>query len=187
MGREGCCKQITLACARSVSATLGMPLHRAHTAQALRCSARSHPRPALGCMHLPGLSRSGRLSGSPQRRRFSWACVLCPSQARVAQVCGERGRCDLSPFPAAQCSGWTAGAPCQADGDCPEPQEGLVSKEACLQFGRQSLSGAAIAPFQPYGSGCLSPVGDGLQPAISSPSFVLCMVLAVSCFRACPW
>ena len=133
---EGGMLQITLACARSVSATLGMPLHTAHTAQALRCSAGICLRPALGCMHLPGLSRSGRLSGSPQRRRFSWACVLCPSQDRADQVFGERGRCDLSPFPAAQFSGCTAGAPCQADGDCPEPQEVLVSKEACLQFGR---------------------------------------------------
>ena len=26
VGREGCCKQITLACARSASATLGLPL-----------------------------------------------------------------------------------------------------------------------------------------------------------------
>ena len=31
----------------------------AHTAQALGCSAGNHLRPALGCMHLPGLSRSG--------------------------------------------------------------------------------------------------------------------------------
>ena len=31
----------------------------AHTAQALRCSTRNHPWPALGCLHLPGLSRSG--------------------------------------------------------------------------------------------------------------------------------
>ena len=30
----------------------------AHTAQALGCSARNHPWPALGCLHLPGLSRS---------------------------------------------------------------------------------------------------------------------------------
>ena len=30
----------------------------AHTAQALGCSARNHPRLALGCMHLPGLSHS---------------------------------------------------------------------------------------------------------------------------------
>ena len=27
-----------------------------------------------------------RYSGSPQRRRLGWACVLCPSQVRAAQV-----------------------------------------------------------------------------------------------------
>ena len=31
----------------------------AHTAQALGCSAGNNPRLALGCMHLPGPSRSG--------------------------------------------------------------------------------------------------------------------------------
>ena len=31
-GREGCCKQITLACARSASATLGLPLLMARVA-----------------------------------------------------------------------------------------------------------------------------------------------------------
>ena len=25
---------------------------------------------------------------------FGWACVLCPSQARVAQELGEHNRCD---------------------------------------------------------------------------------------------
>ena len=35
----------------------------AHTAQALGCSAGNHPRPALGCMHLPGLSCSGSRAG----------------------------------------------------------------------------------------------------------------------------
>ena len=59
VGKKGCCKQITLACARSVSAPLGLTLLTAHTAQALSCSAGNHLRPALGCMHLPGLSRSG--------------------------------------------------------------------------------------------------------------------------------
>ena len=38
VGREGCCKQVTLACAGSVSAPLGLPLLAAHTAQALSCS-----------------------------------------------------------------------------------------------------------------------------------------------------
>ena len=64
-GREGCCKQITLACAHSASAPLGLsPVHcacslPAHAAQALGCSAGNHPRPALGCLHFSGPSRSG--------------------------------------------------------------------------------------------------------------------------------
>ena len=54
------------------------------------------------------------------------------------EVFGERGHCDLitSPIPAARFSGCTTGVPSQADVDCPEAQEVLVSKEACLQFGR---------------------------------------------------
>ena len=53
------------------------------------------------------------------------------------QVYGERGCCDLSPplsLPLGF-SGCTTGAPSQVDVDLPEPQEVLVSKEACLQFG----------------------------------------------------
>ena len=58
-------KTVTLACARSVSATLGLPPTHlvcalpAHTAQALGCSAGNRLRLALGCIHLPGLSCSG--------------------------------------------------------------------------------------------------------------------------------
>ena len=44
--------------------------------------------------------------------------------------------CDLWPFPAALFFGSTTGVPSQADGDCPEPPEVLVNKEACLHFGR---------------------------------------------------
>ena len=86
------------------------------------------------------------------------------------------------PVPAAQFSGCATGAPSQADGDCLEPQEGLVSKEACLQFG--SFSGAAIAPFRPFQLWVPVTGGDGLQRANSVPSFVLCTVLAVSYVRA---
>ena len=53
----------------------------------------------------PGLHASPRSkplrfrhSGSPQRRRLGWACVLCPSQVRVVQEFGESCRFDLSPF-----------------------------------------------------------------------------------------
>ena len=55
-----------------------------YTAQALSCSAGNCLRRALGFVHFPGLSRPG--SGTPPRRRLSWACVLCPSQVRAAQV-----------------------------------------------------------------------------------------------------
>ena len=84
---------------------------------------------------------------------------------------------------AAQLSGWTAGAPCEADGDGPAPLEVLAKKPACSLVGRVS-PGLQLPLSSPYGSGCLSPAGDGLQPAISVPSFVLCTVLAVSYVRA---
>ena len=51
-------------CSKCLSHTGPAPAHGvcalpAHTAQALGCSAGNCLRPALGCMHLPGLSRSG--------------------------------------------------------------------------------------------------------------------------------
>ena len=83
------------------------------------------------------------------------------------------------PIPAAQFSGCTAGAPSQADGDCPEPQEDLAKKPACSLIGNVSLE-LRLPPFSHYGSDCLSLEGNGVQPGISVPSFVLCEVLAVS-------
>ena len=87
------------------------------------------------------------------------------------------------PVSAAQFSGCTAGAPCEADGDCPKPPEVLAKKPSCSFVGKISL-GLQLPPSSPYGSGCLSPAGDGLQPAISVPSFVLFTVLALSYVRA---
>ena len=89
----------TVMCTQCLSPAGPVPSYGTQTAPALlRCSAGNRLRPALGCVHFPGLSHSGWLSGSPQRHRFSWDCVLCPSQVRVAQEFVERGRCDLSPF-----------------------------------------------------------------------------------------
>ena len=110
------------------------PIHGAHrSGSRLLRRELSEAGPGL---HAPPRSKPLRLrhSGSPQRRRLGWACVLCPSRVRVARVFGERGRCD-SAVPAAQFSGCTTGAPSQADGDCPEPQEVSVSEEASLQLG----------------------------------------------------
>ena len=42
------------------------------------------------------------------------------------------------PASAAQFSGWTAGAPCEADGDCPAPPEVLAKKPACSLVGKVS-------------------------------------------------
>ena len=112
-----------------------------------------------------------RFSGIPQRCRFVWACVLFPSQVWAAQVIRCLGSTVTSSWglhliasPIPQFSGCTTSAPSQvcrvsllgswslaatlpADVNHPESQEVLVSKEACLQFGRWCLSGAAIAPF----------------------------------------
>ena len=136
VGREGCCKQITLACARSVSATLGMPPLTAHTAQALGCSAGNHLRPALGFMHLPSLSCSGLALRKPSEAQIRLGLRLVPFPGPSSSGVWRARSLQLMAFPSAQFSGCTAGVPSQVDYDCPEPPEVLVSKEACLHFGR---------------------------------------------------
>ena len=69
------------------------------------------------------------------------------------------------PVSTAQYSGCIAGVPSEADGDCPEPPEVLAKKPACSLVGKVS-PGLRLPPSSPYGSGYLSPAGDGLQPAI---------------------
>ena len=66
-----------------------------YTSQALGCSAGNCLRQALGCMHFSGLSPRFRFSGTPQRRRLGWACVLCPSQVGAQWPPVEV--CDLLP------------------------------------------------------------------------------------------
>ena len=104
-----------------------------------RCRLLSQAGPGLPAPPRSKLLRL-RHSGSPQRCRLSWACILCPSQVRAAQVMRYLVSVVTVTYrltvPAARFSGCTTGTPSQADVDCPEPQEVLVSKEACLQFGR---------------------------------------------------
>ena len=59
----------------------------------------------------------------------------------------------------------------------------LAKKPVCSLVVNVSL-GLRMPPSDPSGSGCLSLERDGLQLAISVPSFVLCEVLAVSYVRA---
>ena len=117
-------------CSQCLSHTGSAPTHcacslPAHTAQALGCSARN---PSVACPGLLAPPRSKPLRfrhwGSPQRCRLSWACVLCPSQVRAAQVARclastvtPRSRVHLialpTPVPAARFSGCTTGVPSQ--------------------------------------------------------------------------
>ena len=67
VGREGCCKQILLACACSVSSTLGLPLLAVHTAQAL-CSSAGEPSEAGPRLHAPPRSKPLRLGAQEALR-----------------------------------------------------------------------------------------------------------------------
>ena len=67
VGREGCYKQILLACACSVSSTLGLPLLVVHTAQALRSSA-GEPSQAGPRLHAPLRSKPLKLSAQEALR-----------------------------------------------------------------------------------------------------------------------
>ena len=158
-----------------VCPTHGVCSFPVYTVQAPGCSAGELSEAGPGLCALPrSKALRFRFSGTPQRRRFGWACVLCPSQVRAAQVT----RClastvtpswgvhlIASPVPAAQFSqgtmgltsqvchvsllgSWSLAATLPADVNHPKSQEVLVSNEACLQFGRGCLSVALIGPFQ---------------------------------------
>ena len=103
VGREGHCRQITPACVCSVSALLSTgpaPAHGActlpaNTAQALGCSAENCLRPALGCMHFPGLSRSSSGTRVVLRGADSVGpafCALPGTSSSGDEVFGEHGR-----------------------------------------------------------------------------------------------
>ena len=167
----------TVVCTQCLSPAGPVPSHGAQTAPVLRCSARNHLRPVLGCVHLPGLSRSG----SARRAQICLGLLFVPVPGPSSSGVWRARSLRLVAFSAAaaQLSGCTAGAPCEADGDCPAPPEVLAKKPACSLVGKVSL-GLQLPLSSPYGSGCLSLVGDGLQLAFSVPSFVLCAVLVVS-------
>ena len=75
------------------------------TAQVPGCSAAELSKVGPGLHALPRSTLLRfRFSGTPQRHRLSWACVLCPSQVRAAQVTRylastlfPAGQCVLSP------------------------------------------------------------------------------------------
>ena len=86
-------------CSQCLSHTGPAPIHGAHSSGSRLL--RREPSEAGPGLHAPPRSKPLRFrhSGSPQRRRLGWACVLCPSQVQVARVFGELGCCDLPPLP----------------------------------------------------------------------------------------
>ena len=132
VGREEHCKHITGVygeCSQCVDHTGFAPANSTcafpvYTAQAPCCSAWELSKVGPGFCALPSskLLRF-RFSGTPQRHRLGWACVLCPSQAQGAQVT----RCLVSAVtprwawfvllppsvPATRFSGCTTGMPSQ--------------------------------------------------------------------------
>ena len=100
-GREGRCRQTSLACvgsARSVPATPGLPRSRRVCFPRLHCSGSRLlcGERALSRLHFPGLSRSG--SGFPvPHKGLGWACVLClPVRATQAARSRLGARCVCS-------------------------------------------------------------------------------------------
>ena len=157
-GEGGTLQTKNTACACSASATLGLPLLTAHVASLPHCSGsrllRWEPSAAGPGLLAPPRSKPLRFrhSGSPQRHRLG----SVPSQTLPrpfpdpsssdkkdkTYTCLSMMRCLVSVvaatyrLPSTQLSGCTTGAPSQEDVDYPEPQEVLVSKEACFQFCR---------------------------------------------------
>ena len=134
-------------CSQCLSCTGSAPTHGAcsppaHTAQALGCSVGNLLWLALGCLRLPGPSRSGSGTQVVLRGADSVGPAFCAlprsEQLRLLSL----ARCLASAIaatyrlPATRLSRCTTGTPSPADVDCPDPQEVLVSKEAFLQFYR---------------------------------------------------
>ena len=86
-------------CLQCLSHAEPVPAHGTHRSGSRLL--RREPSEAGPGLHAPPRSKPlrRRHSGSPQRRRLGWACILCPSQVRVAQVFDECSHCNLSSFP----------------------------------------------------------------------------------------
>ena len=125
-----------------------------------------------------------RFSGTPQRRRLGWACALCPSQVRAAQVTRYLAHaltprwavCLItSPIPAAQFAGCTrvhllrcavclfcgAGAglwlhPSWLVSTVQNPKKSWLAKKPACSL----VENISLGPQLPALT-CLSPAGDG--------------------------
>ena len=105
----------------------------AQTAPAPGCSAGNRLGPALGCVHFPGPSRSGLALRQPSEAQVRLGLRFVPFPGPSSSGVWRARSPQLVTFSAAaaQLSGWTAGAPREADCDCPAPPEVLAQEPAC--------------------------------------------------------
>ena len=84
-------------------------------------------------MHLPGLSHSGSVLRQPSEAQIQLGLCFVPFPGPSSSGVWRARSPRLVTFSAAaaQLSGWTAGAPREADGDCPAPPEVLAKEPAC--------------------------------------------------------
>ena len=120
-------------CTQCLSPAGPVPSRGAQTALVLRCSARNRLGPALGCVHFPSPSCSGSALRQPSEAqiRLGLCFVPFPGPSSAGVWRARLPRLVTFSAAAAQLSGWTAGAPREADGDCPAPPEVLAKKPAC--------------------------------------------------------
>ena len=120
-------------CTQCLSPSGPVPSHGVQTAPALRCSAGNCLRLALGCVHFPGPSRSGSALRQPSKAQIRLGLRFVPFPGPSSSGVWRARSPQLVTFSAAaaQLSGWTAGAPREADCDCPAPPEVLAKKPAC--------------------------------------------------------
>ena len=85
-----------------------------------------------------------RFSGTPQRRRLSWTCVLCPSQVRAAQ--------------ATRCLASTVPPKCGVSYHLPHPSRSICWVAAGLPIsGGPCVSSGELISGCDHPSGCQSP------------------------------
>ena len=148
-----------------------------YTSQAPGCSGGEMSKTGSGLHALPrSKPLRFRFSGTPQRHRLGWTCVLCPSQIWAAQATrclssilspGRAVRLITSPVPAAPFPGCAAGALSQvccvsllrswflavtllADVNRPGSQEDLVSNwEPACSLVEYAISGAEFVSCLP--------------------------------------
>ena len=95
---------------------------------------------------------------------------------------GERDHCDLPPFPSLLLSflGVLLAPLLRQMVTVQNPKKSQLAKKPAFSLVHNVSLGLQLHPSGPSDSSCLSPEGDGLQPATSVQSFVLYAGLVVS-------